>query len=56
MQWSKTYKFCHKTLDGAGRGSNSMWYIHIIIHMAQLIGFFSHKQPISSLLNIQILS
>ncbi len=49
-------KFCHKTLDGTVCSSNSIWHNDIIIHVAQLIGFFSHQQPMSLLLNIQILS
>ncbi len=35
-------------------GSNLIWHNDIIIHMAQLIGFFLYQQPMSLLLNIQI--
>ncbi len=46
-------KFCREPLDGAGR-SNSIWHYY---HMAQADWFFIlYQQPMSLLLNIQILA
>ncbi len=58
VSWNYVFlntKFCHKTLDGAVRSSNSILHNDIIIYVAQLIVFSSHQQPMSLLLNVQTL-